>query len=158
MWLGWLPGATVFLSEDAILQDPRMLVLPVLTACLVEIGYVLRITRASVVEVLNSMYVRTAILKGLTHRQVVTRHVLRNAMMAPITVIMLHVNWLMGGIVIVEVVFGYPGLGKYLLDSALYKDINALEAGAMILVIVAVGTQLVADIIYTFLNPRIRYA
>ena len=66
-------------------------------------------------------------------------------------------NWLMGGIVIVEVVFGYPGLGKYLLDAALYKDINALEAGAMILVIVAVGTQLFADIIYTFLNPRIRY-
>jgi peptide/nickel transport system permease protein len=64
----------------------------------------------------------------------------------------------MGGIVIVEVVFGYPGLGKYLLDSALYKDINALEAGAMILVIIAVSTQLVADIIYTFLNPRIRYA
>jgi peptide/nickel transport system permease protein len=71
---------------------------------------------------------------------------------------MLHVNWLMGGIVIVEVVFGYPGLGKYLLDAALYKDVNALEAGAMILVIIAVSTQLVADIIYTFLNPRIRYA
>jgi peptide/nickel transport system permease protein len=64
----------------------------------------------------------------------------------------------MGGIVIVEVVFGYPGLGKYLLDAALYKDVNALEAGAMILVIIAVSTQLVADIIYTFLNPRIRYA
>jgi peptide/nickel transport system permease protein len=63
----------------------------------------------------------------------------------------------MGGIVIVEVVFGYPGLGKYLLESALFKDINALEAGAMVLVIVAVGTQLLADIIYTFLNPRIRY-
>jgi peptide/nickel transport system permease protein len=77
--------------------------------------------------------------------------------MAPVTVIMLHVNWLMGGIVIVEVVFGYPGLGKYLLDAALYKDVNALEAGAMILVIIAVSTQLVADIIYTFLNPRIRY-
>jgi peptide/nickel transport system permease protein len=71
---------------------------------------------------------------------------------------MLHINWLMGGIVIVEVVFGYPGLGKYLLDAALYKDVNALEAGAMILVIIAVSTQLVADIIYTFLNPRIRYA
>jgi peptide/nickel transport system permease protein len=63
----------------------------------------------------------------------------------------------MGGIVIVEVVFGYPGLGKYLLESALFKDINALEAGAMVLVIIAVGTQFLADIIYTFLNPRIRY-
>lgn len=88
----------------------------------------------------------------------VFKHAVRNALLAPITVIMLHVNWLLGGIVIVEVVFGYPGLGKYLLDSAMNKDINALEAGAMIMVIVAVGTQLVADIIYTFLNPRIRYS
>ena len=66
--------------------------------------------------------------------------------------------YVLGGIVIVEVVFGYPGLGQYLLDSALYKDINALEAGTMIMVLMAVSTQLVADIIYTCLNPRIRYA
>lgn len=158
LWLGWLPGATVFLSEDAILKDPRMIILPVLTACLVEIGYVLRITRSSVVEVMNSMYVRTAILKGLTHRQVVTRHVLRNAMMAPITVIMLHVNWFIGGLVVVESVFGYPGLGNFILNAALYKDIYAIEAGAMVLIVIAVGTQLIADIIYAMINPRIRYA
>ena len=71
---------------------------------------------------------------------------------------MLHVNWLLGGIIIVEAIFGYPGLGQYLLEAALFKDTNAIEAGAMILVLVAVGTQLIADIIYTFLNPRIRYA
>jgi peptide/nickel transport system permease protein len=109
------------------------------------------------VEVMKSPYIRTAYLKGLPYWRIVFKHALRNALMAPITVIMLHVNWLMGGIVIVEVVFGYPGLGKYLLDSAMFKDINALEAGAMILVTIAVLTQLVADIIYTFLNPRIRY-
>jgi peptide/nickel transport system permease protein len=84
-------------------------------------------------------------------------HTLRNALIAPVTVIMLHVTWLLGGIVIVEVVFGYPGLGKYTLDAALYKDVNVLEACSMILVVVAVGSQLVADIAYTFLNPRIRY-
>jgi peptide/nickel transport system permease protein len=106
---------------------------------------------------MKSPYIRTAFLKGLPYGRIVFKHAVRNALMAPITVIMLHVNWLMGGIVIVEVVFGYPGLGKYLLDSAMFKDINALEAGAMILVLLAVGTQLVADIIYTFLNPRIRY-
>ena len=134
-----------------------MLVLPVLTLTLIELGYVLRITRASMVEAMKTPYIRTAFLKGLPFWQVVFKHALRNALIAPITVIMLHVNWLLGGIVIVEVVFGYPGLGRYLLDSALYKDINALEAGAMILVTVAVGTQLIADIAYTFLNPRIRY-
>jgi peptide/nickel transport system permease protein len=156
VWWGLVPGATVF-GEKAPWERPDMLVLPVLTLTLIELGYVLRITRASMVEVMRSPYIRTAYLKGLPYRRIVGKHAIRNALMAPITVIMLHVNWLMGGIVIVEVVFGYPGLGKYLLDSALNKDINALEAGAMILVIVAVGTQLVADIVYTFLNPRIRY-
>ena len=156
VWLELVPGATVF-GEKAPWERPDMLILPVLTLTLIELGYVLRITRASMVEVMRSPYIRTAYLKGLPYRRIILKHAVRNALMAPITVIMLHVNWLMGGIVIVEVVFGYPGLGKYLLDSALNKDINALEAGAMILVIVAVGTQLVADIIYTFLNPRIRY-
>ena len=156
VWLQLVPGATVF-GEQAPWERPDMLILPVLTLTLIELGYILRITRASMVEVMKSPYIRTAFLKGLPYWRIVFKHAVRNALMAPITVIMLHVNWLMGGIVIVEVVFGYPGLGKYLLDSAMFKDINALEAGAMILVLLAVGTQLVADIIYTFLNPRIRY-
>ncbi len=156
VWWELLPGAVV-IGEQAPWARPDMLILPVLTLTLIELGYILRITRASMVEVMKSPYIRTAYLKGLPYWRIVFKHALRNALMAPITVIMLHVNWLMGGIVIVEVVFGYPGLGKYLLDSALFKDVNALEAGAMILVTVAVLTQLVADIIYTFLNPRIRY-
>jgi pimeloyl-ACP methyl ester carboxylesterase len=129
----------------------------VLTLTLVEVGYVARMTRASMIEVMNAPYIRTAYLKGLPQRRIVLRHAVRNALMAPITVIMLHVNWLIGGIVVVESVFGYPGLGMYLLDSALFKDINAIEAGAMVMVALAVGTQLLADILYTFLNPRIRY-
>jgi peptide/nickel transport system permease protein len=156
-WLQLVPGATVF-GEKAPWERPDMLVLPILTLTLIELGYVLRITRASMAEVMRSAYIRTAFLKGLPYWQVVVKHAIRNALIAPITVIMLHVNWLLGGIVIVEVVFGYPGLGQYLLDSALYKDINALEAGTMIMVLVAVGTQLIADILYTFLNPRIRFA
>ena len=156
-WLKLVPGATVF-GEKAPWSRPDMLVLPVLTLTLIELGYVLRITRASMVEVMKAPYIRTAFLKGLPYWRIVFKHAVRNALMAPITVIMLHVNWLLGGIVVVEVIFGYPGLGSYLLDSALFKDFNAIEAGAIILVAVAVGTQLLADIIYTFLNPRIRYA
>lgn len=158
IWLRVLPGAAVFTSANAILQNPRLLVLPVLTAGLVEVGYVLRITRSSVVEVMNSPYVRTAILKGLSHWQVVWRHVLRNAMMAPITVIMLHVNWFIGGLVVVESVFGYPGLGNFILNAALYKDVYAIEAASMVLIVLAVGTQLIADLIYSLINPRIRYS
>ena len=156
-WLDLVPGATVF-GEKAPWQRPDMLVLPVLTLTLIELGYVLRITRASMADVMQSAYIRTAFLKGLPYFTVVWKHAVRNALIAPITVIMLHVNWLMGGIVIVEVVFGYPGLGQYLLDSALYKDVNAIEAGTMIMVLIAVGTQLVADVLYTFLNPRIRFS
>jgi len=156
-WLKLVPGATVF-GEQAPWERPEMLVLPVLTLTLIELGYVLRITRASMVDVMKAPYIRTAFLKGLPYWRIVFKHAVRNALMAPITVIMLHVNWLLGGIVVVEVIFGYPGLGSYLLDSALFKDFNAIEGGAMILVAVAVGTQLLADVIYTFLNPRIRYA
>ena len=156
-WLKLVPGATVF-GEKAPWTRPEMLILPVMTLTLIELGYVLRITRASMVEVMKAPYIRTAFLKGLPYWQVVIKHAVRNALMAPITVIMLHVNWLLGGIVVVEVIFGYPGLGSYLLESALFKDFNAIEGGAMILVLVAVATQLLADIVYTFINPRIRYA
>jgi peptide/nickel transport system permease protein len=157
-WLQVLPGSVVLLDDRAILDNPAMLVLPVATLTLIELGYVLRITRASVVEVANSPYVRTAHLKGLPQREIIRKHILRNSLMAPITVIMLHVNWLIGGIVVVEVLFSYPGLGQYLLNSALFNDVYAVETAAMVLVVVAVGSQLIADIIYTFLNPRIRYA
>ncbi len=157
VWLNLVPGATVF-GAQAPWQEPSMMILPVMTLTMIELGYVLRITRASMVEVMRSPYIRTAHLKGLTYRLIVVKHAIRNALIAPITVIMLHVNWLIGGIVVTEVVFGFPGLGSYLLSSALYKDVNALEAGAMLLVVVAVGTQLIADIVYTFLNPRIRYS
>lgn len=156
-WLGILPGATVIPPGDSILQHPKFFVLPVLTLTLIELGYVARITRASMVEVLDSPYVRTAVLKGLSYRKIVLRHALRNALMAPIAIIMLHVNYLVGGVVVVEVIFGYPGLGRFILDTALNRDVFAVEAAALFLVVVAVGSQLVADIAYTFLNPRVRF-
>jgi peptide/nickel transport system permease protein len=158
MWLKILPGATVYTDSGSVLSKPSMLVLPVLTASLVEVGYILRITRASVLEVMSAAYVRTAILKGLPRRKMVFGHVLRNSLMAPVTVIMLHVNWLIGGLVVVEAVFGFPGLGNFILNAALYKDVFAIEAGAMVLVVLAVVSQLIADIIYSYLNPRIRYS
>jgi peptide/nickel transport system permease protein len=157
-WLRLLPGAVVFASDTAIFENPTMLALPVLTLTLAELGYVLRITRASMVEVMRTNYIRTATLKGLPPLRVVFKHALRNALMAPITIIILHVNWLVGGIVVVESMFGFPGLGRYVMEAALFKDVFAVEASAMLLVIIAVGTQLIADFIYTYINPRIRYA
>lgn len=158
IWLKWLPAVAVFLSADAIFQDPKLLALPVLTLTAVELGYVARMTRASMVEVMDSAYIRTAIIKGMPYRRVVLRHAVRNALMAPITIIMLHVNWLIGGVVVVEVIFGYPGLGQYIYDSAIFGDFNAVEAAAMLTVTIAVITRLIGDMTYTFLNPRIRYS
>jgi peptide/nickel transport system permease protein len=151
-------AVALFTSPNAIFEDPTLLFLPVLTLTAVELGYVARMTRASMVEVMNAPYIRTAIIKGMPYRRVVLRHAVRNALMAPITIIMLHVNWLVGGVVVVEVIFGYPGLGKYIYDAAIFGDFNAVEAAAMITVVIAVVTRLLGDLAYTYLNPRIRYS
>lgn len=156
IWLKVLPATAVFLSDDAIFKNPKLLALPVLTLTAVELGYVIRMTRASMVEVMGSPYIRTAILKGMPYWRVVFRHAVRNALMAPITIIMLHVNWLVGGVVVVEAIFGFPGLGKYIYDAAIFGDYNAVEAAAMLTVTIAVATRLLGDLAYTFLNPRIR--
>jgi peptide/nickel transport system permease protein len=158
IWLKWLPAVAIFTSADAIFENPTLLALPVLTLTAVELGYVIRMTRASMVEVMASPYIRTAILKGMPYWRVVMRHAVRNALMAPITIIMLHVNWLIGGVVVVEAIFGYPGLGKYIYDAAIFGDFNAIEAAAMLTVTIAVATRIIGDLAYTFLNPRIRYA
>ncbi|GAB4453750.1 MAG: hypothetical protein Kow0031_35940 [Anaerolineae bacterium] len=158
IWLQAFPAVAIFTSPNAVFENPRLLVLPVLTLTAVELGYVVRMTRASMVEVMGSPYIRTAILKGMPYGRVVTRHAVRNALMAPITIIMLHVNWLVGGVVVVEAIFGYPGLGKYIYDAAIFGDINAVEAAAMLTVTIAVITRILGDLAYTFLNPRIRYS
>lgn len=157
IWLQWLPPTAIFLSDSDV-YNLRLIALPVLTLTAVELGYVVRMTRASMVEVMAAPYIRTAILKGLPFRRVVLRHALRNALLAPITVIMLHINWLVGGLVVVEVLFGFPGLGNFIYQAATFGDSNAVEAAAMFLVVVAVGTRLVGDLLYVLLNPRIRYA
>lgn len=158
IWLEIFPAVAIFTSPDAIFEDPQLLILPVLTLTAVELGYIARMTRASMVEVMDSSYIRTAIIKGMPYRRVIVRHAIRNALMAPITIIMLHVNWLVGGVVVVEVIFGYPGLGKYIYDAAIFGDFNAVEAAAMLTVTIAVATRLLGDLAYTYLNPRIRYA
>jgi peptide/nickel transport system permease protein len=158
LWLGWLPGSSVLDRETWAYESPVKLIMPVLTLALVEVGYLARMTRASMAEVMSSGYVRTAILKGLPYRRVIVRHALRNALLAPITVVLLHINWLMGGIVVVESLFGFHGFGRMMLDASLNKDVAVIEAGAMVAIAIAVTTQLLADLLYTALNPRIRLA
>jgi peptide/nickel transport system permease protein len=124
---------------------------------LYDFGYVARMTRASMAEVMTTHYIRTAVLKGLPYRQVILKHALRNALIAPFTVIMLQVSWLLSGVIVVESFFAYRGFGALLLEASLNQDIFLIEACAMTAVFVAVSTQTLADIGYTYLNPRIRF-
>ena len=153
-YLDLLPGT----SGMAGGFDPAQLVLPVMVLVLYDFGYVARMTRASMAEVMLTNYIRTAVLKGLPYKTVILKHALRNALIAPFTVIMLQINWLLSGVIVVEFFFAYKGFGALLLEASLNKDIFMIEACAMVAVFVAVSTQVVADIGYTYLNPRIRFS
>lgn len=153
-WLAWLPGTSPM--NDGF--SWRELVLPVTVLVLYGFGYIARMTRASMAEVMQTPYIRTAILKGLPYRQVILRHALRNALIAPFTVIMLQINWLLSGVIVVEFFFAYKGFGALLLEASLNQDIFLIQACAMVAVFVAVTTQTIADVGYTYLNPRIRFA
>jgi len=153
-YLGWLPGTSGMTGGFDITQ----LILPVMVLVLYDFGYVARMTRASMAEVMLTNYIRTAVLKGLPYKTVILKHALRNALIAPFTVIMLQINWLLSGVIVVEFFFAYKGFGALLLEASLNQDIFLIEACAMVAVFVAVGTQVVADIGYTYLNPRIRFS
>jgi peptide/nickel transport system permease protein len=134
----------------------RNFTLPVMTIALYGMGYIARMTRASMAEVMTAQYIRTARLKGVSFRNVVLRHALRNALIAPFTVIMLQFPWLLTGVVIVEALFVYPGFGDALVQGAQNNDIELLLAVSVVAVVVVLVTQLISDIGYAFLNPRIR--
>jgi peptide/nickel transport system permease protein len=130
--------------------------LPVMTMAIYGMGYIARMTRASMAEVMTAQYIRTARLKGLSFRVVVVKHALRNALIAPFTVIMLQFPWLLTGVVIVEVMFRYQGFGWLLVEAAGNNDIDLLLACSLVSVVVVLTTQLISDIGYAYLNPRIR--
>ncbi|MCG8354231.1 MAG: ABC transporter permease [Kiloniellales bacterium] len=153
-WFGLLPGTSGMTDGFDIVQ----LILPVMVLVLYDFGYVARMTRASMAEVMMTHYIRTAVLKGLPYKTVIMRHALRNALIAPFTVIMLQINWLLSGVIVVEFFFAYKGFGALLLEASLNQDIFLIEACAMVAVFVAVATQTISDVGYTYLNPRIRFS
>jgi peptide/nickel transport system permease protein len=155
--LGWLPGTSP-LDSGSGWPIWSQLILPVTVLVLYDAGYVVRMVRGSMAEVMNKAYIRTAILKGLPMRDVVMRHAVRNAMIAPFTVILLQINFLISGVVVTEMVFAYPGFGRMILDASLFGDIALIEAATLIALSIAIVTQLVSDIGYALLNPQIRLA
>jgi peptide/nickel transport system permease protein len=152
--LQWFSGSATSAADDGITL--YNFALPVLTIAIYGMGYIARMTRASMAEVMTQQYIRTARLKGVSFRGVVLRHALRNALIAPFTVIMLQFPWLLTGVVIVETLFNYRGFGWLLIEAAGNNDINLLLACSIVAVVIVLVTQLISDIGYVYLNPRIR--
>jgi peptide/nickel transport system permease protein len=154
--LGWFEATSLISSDMSLADWVRILMLPGITASFVLIGYITRLTRAGMIDELKKPYVRTATLKGLPRRTIIMRHVLRNALLPTITVIAISVGWLMGGLVVIENVFNYPGMGSELVSAVERKNIPVLQAITMIIVFIFALANLAADLLYALLNPRIR--
>jgi peptide/nickel transport system permease protein len=155
--LKWFPVTATAPPGTSPLGQLHYLILPAIPLVFVLFGYIARMARAGTIEALDSDYVRTAVLKGLPNSVVIRRHVLRNSLLPTITVIATQCGYLIGGLVIVETLFNYPGLGRLIFTAATNKDFPMLEAGVLVIGIVYLGATLIADILYTILNPRIRF-
>lgn len=156
IWLGWVPGI-VLTSANAPIGDffPAIL-LPALVLTLVMTAHILRTVRSSVIEAMASDYAQMATLKGVPYWRVVFRHVLPNALLPVINVVALTIAWLLGGVVVIETVFNYPGLGRMMIDSISDRDLPITQAIALIIASVYVGVNLAADLLTMLANPRLR--
>jgi peptide/nickel transport system permease protein len=148
--------STSMVPNNTVEDWVRQLILPALTATFVLLGYIARLTRAGVLEELKKPYVRMATLKGLPRRTVIVKHVLRNALLPTITVIAISFGWLIGGLVVIETVFNYPGLGSLLVEAVKQKNLFLMQAIVMLVVTIYALANLAADLLYGVLNPRIR--
>jgi peptide/nickel transport system permease protein len=158
VWWGWSPPVTYTRFQDDPIENLSKIWLPALLLALYLVGYLMRMTRAMMLEVLRSDYIRTARAKGLGGLTVVNRHALRNALVAVVTVIGLQIPVLIGGAVVYETVFSIPGVGRYMLDAAANRDYPVIQGINLVLATVVLLVNLVVDITYTRLDPRIRLA
>ena len=157
-WLGWLPGIILTSANAPISAFFPGIILPVAVLAMVMTAHILRTVRSSVIEVLDSDYVRMATLKGVPYRSMVLRHVLPNALLPAINVVALTVAWLLGGVVVIETVFNYPGLGRLMVSAISDRDLALVQAIALIVASVYVLVNLSADLMTLLANPRLRTA
>lgn len=158
LWLDLLPVSARAPAGAGFLTQLEYLLLPALTLVILLFGYIARITRAGTIESLEADYTRTAVLKGLPRRTVIGRHVLRNSLLPTIAVVATQTGYLMGGLVVIETLFNYPGMGYLIVDAATKKDLPLLEAAVLVVGVIFLLAMLLADLAYSLLNPRIRYS
>ena len=158
LWLRWLPASSMIEADANLFTALRFLILPTLTLTLGSLAEVARLVRASLIEVLESDYIRTARSKGLPGQRIVLRHALRNALLPAVSVLALNIGYLMSGAVLVESIFAYPGLGRLLLQAINQRDLPLLQGVTLIAAAIYALANLGADLVYFWLNPRIRYS
>jgi peptide/nickel transport system permease protein len=156
IWLKVLPVTAEAPPGSGVVTQIHYLIMPAIPLVFVLFGYIARMARAGTMEALDSDYVRTATLKGLKRWVIIRRHVLRNSLLPTITVIATQTGYLIGGLVVVETLFNYPGIGRLIFTAATDKDFPMLEAGVLVIGIVYLVATLLADILSTMLNPRVR--
>ncbi|WP_306044733.1 ABC transporter permease [Nioella sp. MMSF_3534] len=156
VWLGWLPGIVLTSANAPASEFFPEIILPVVVLAMVMTAHILRTVRSSVIEVMNSDYVQMATLKGVPYWRIVFRHALPNALLPAINVVALTIAWLLGGVVVIEVVFNYPGLGRMMIDAISDRDLPVVQAIALIVATVYVGVNLTADLLTMVANPRLR--
>lgn len=157
VWLRWFPISATWSPGAGFFTQIYHLFLPALPLVFVLFGYIARMARAGMIEALDSEYTRTAILKGLTYPQVIWRHVLRNALLPTISVVATQTVFLIGGLVVIEILFRYQGIGSMIFTAANKKDFPMLQAGVMMVGALFMVATFIADILQAALNPRIRF-
>ncbi len=155
--LKWLPIVSVIPIGQTLFQNLDILILPALSITFVMFGYVSRMQRSSMIIVMNSDYIKAARLKGLPERYIIFRHALRNALLPTITIIGMNMGWLFGGLIVVETLFGFPGMGSLLMTAIKTRDVPLIEACVLLITVIFALSTMITDLLYGYLNPRIRF-
>lgn len=155
--LNWLPIVSVIPIGESLWTNLQILIMPALSITFVMFGYVSRMQRSSMIQVMHSDYIRAAILKGMPRKYVIFRHGLKNALLPTITIIGMNMGWLFGGLVVVETLFGFPGMGSLLMTAIKTRDVPLIEACVLLITVIYSLSTMITDILYSYLNPRIRF-
>jgi peptide/nickel transport system permease protein len=156
VWLGWLPGIVIMRADAPVLEVLSNIVLPVITLTLVMVAHIMRMVRTSMINILASDFVLMGSLKGLPRWRLVLQHALPNALLPAINLIALNIAWLMGGVLVVEVVFNYPGIGRLSVNAISDRDLALVQAIALLMASIYISLNLFADLVTLLLNPRLR--
>ncbi len=156
--LGWFPPLAVAPRDSGLLTELNHLIIPAIALVVVYFGYIARMTRAGIIASLDSDYTRTAVMKGLSNRRVMRRHVMRNGLQPTVSVVGTQIGYLFSGLVGLELIFNYPGLGNLIYNAAQSKDFPMLTAGVICVGIIYMLCTLAADLVIAWMNPRARLA